>query len=56
MIGNQPAQVVFSGLTPTAIGLYQIDVYVPTGLTPGMQPVTVSIGGQTSPVSNIPVM
>jgi len=55
MIGNQPAQVLFSGLTPTAIGLYQIDVLVPTGLTPGTLPVTVSIGGVTSPASNLPV-
>jgi uncharacterized protein (TIGR03437 family) len=55
VIGNQPAQVLFSGLTPTAIGLYQIDVLVPAGLTPGNQSVTVSIGGVTSPPSNLPV-
>ncbi len=54
-IGNQQAQVLFSGLTPTAIGLYQIDILVPSALMPGTQTVTVSIGGATSPASSLPV-
>ncbi|PYT30196.1 MAG: hypothetical protein DMG58_14870 [Acidobacteria bacterium] len=28
-IGGQPAQVKFSGLTPGAIGLYQLNVRIP---------------------------
>jgi uncharacterized protein (TIGR03437 family) len=39
----------FSGLAPGFPGLYQINATVPSGLT-GNQNVTVSIGGQTSPV------
>ena len=53
MIGGQPAQVIFSGLSPGSAGLYQIDVTIPSGLTPGSQPLTVAIGGQTSKSVNI---
>ena len=53
-IGGQQAQVSFSGLAPTFPGLYQLNVTVPAGLT-GNQNVTVSIGGQTSPVVVLPV-
>jgi minor extracellular serine protease Vpr len=50
-----PSQnVLFSGLAPTAVSLYQIDVLVPnTGA--GLQPITVTIGGVTSPTTMIPV-
>ncbi len=54
-IGGQPANVVFSGLTPGTAGLYQIDVTIPAGLTPGAQPIAVSIGGQTSKTLSISV-
>jgi uncharacterized protein (TIGR03437 family) len=53
MIGGQQAQVGFSGLAPGFPGLYQINATVPAGLT-GNQNVTVSIGGQTSPVVVLP--
>ncbi len=55
-IGGVPAHVIFSGLTPSAVGLYQINVTVPTGVTPGPQvPVIVNIGGQSSPALTIAV-
>jgi len=54
-IGNKDAPVSFSGLTPGLPGLYQINVTVPAGLTPGNQPVVVTIGGQSSKASNLPV-
>ncbi len=55
-IGGVPAHVIFSGLTPGAVGLYQINVTVPTGLAPGGQvPVIVTMGGQTSPTLTIAV-
>jgi uncharacterized protein (TIGR03437 family) len=53
-IGNQQAQVLFSGLTPGFAGLYQINVTVPAGLT-GSQQVTVAIGGVTSPAATLPL-
>jgi minor extracellular serine protease Vpr len=54
-IGGQTATSSFCGLAPGFPGLYQINATVPTGLTPGSQPITVSIGGQSSKVSGIVV-
>jgi uncharacterized protein (TIGR03437 family) len=54
-IGGQTAASSFCGLAPGFPGLYQINATVPTGLTPGSQPITVSIGGQTSKASGIVV-
>jgi uncharacterized protein (TIGR03437 family) len=48
-IGGQPAQVLFSGLTPGAPAVYQINAVVPSGITTGdTVPVTITIAGQTS--------
>ncbi len=52
MIGTQPAQVIFSGLTPGLGGLYALNVVVPA-LAPGTYPVTVSLGGRTSPAASL---
>jgi minor extracellular serine protease Vpr len=54
-IGTQQAQVIFSGLTPGLGGLYALNVIVPTSLGPGAYPITVSVGGQTSPAAAIVV-
>jgi minor extracellular serine protease Vpr len=54
-IGGQQAAISFSGLAPGFAGLYQINVTVPQNLTPGNQPITVSIGGQTSKQSGLMV-
>jgi uncharacterized protein (TIGR03437 family) len=53
-IGGQDAQVLFSGLTPTAMGLYQLNMVVPSGVT-GVVPVVISIGGVNSTPSAIAV-
>jgi minor extracellular serine protease Vpr len=50
-IGNQPAQVVFSGLAPGFPGLYQVNVVVAANTPTGSQPITISIGGVTSPAT-----
>ena len=52
MIGNQPATVDYAGLAPGLVG-YQINVEVPSGISAGMQPVTVSTGGVTSTTAYI---
>lgn len=54
-IGNQVATVQFSGMAPGIVGLYQVNVTVPANLTPGPQPISIAIGGQTSPVSTLSV-
>jgi uncharacterized protein (TIGR03437 family) len=53
-IGTQNATVLFSGLTPTAVGLYQINATVPTTGS-GTQPITVSIGGVAGKAANISI-
>jgi len=48
-IGGVDAPVAFSGLTPGSIGLYQVNVQVPTGApVGGAVPVTLRIGGRDS--------
>jgi adhesin/invasin len=47
--GGQTATPGFAGLTPGFAGLYQVNVVVPTDVTPGNQvPVTMSAGGKSS--------
>jgi uncharacterized protein (TIGR03437 family) len=49
-IGGVTAPVAFAGLTPTYAGLYQVNVTVPSGITPGTNvPVVLTIGGLSSP-------
>lgn len=47
-IGGQLATVAFSGLAPGFSALYQLNVVVPAGLSPGVQPVTITMGLTTS--------
>ena len=48
-IGGQSAGTPqFSGLAPGAVGLYQVDVTVPSGIGTGRQAMTCTIGGVTS--------
>ena len=56
MIGGIQAQVAFSGLAPGFPALYQVNVVIPQGITPGSSvPVTVAIGGKTSKEATLPV-
>jgi len=48
-IGGQPATILFSGLTPGSVGLYQVNVTVPSNIGTGNQPITLSIGGVNAP-------
>jgi uncharacterized protein (TIGR03437 family) len=52
-IGGQQADIVFAALMPGAVGLYQIELTVPTGLPSGDQPVMVTQGGV---IANIAVL
>jgi uncharacterized protein (TIGR03437 family) len=55
-IGGVPSTVLFSGLTPNFTGLYQVNVMVPAGLSPGDGvPVILSLAGVSSPPVTISV-
>ena len=54
-IGGANAQVAFSGLTPGVVGLYQINVTVPTAIPAGNAQVVVTMGGVSSKASVLPV-
>jgi uncharacterized protein (TIGR03437 family) len=47
-LGSMQATVVYSSLAYIYEGLTQINVFVPTGLTTGSQPVVVTVGGVAS--------
>jgi uncharacterized protein (TIGR03437 family) len=53
-MNSTPAAVVFSGLTPGFLGLYQVNATIPSGVS-GTAFVDLSIGGQTAPSVNFPV-
>jgi minor extracellular serine protease Vpr len=54
--GGVTATPIFAGLAPGFPGLYQIDVAVPTSVTPGNAvPVTISVGGVTSAQATLPI-
>jgi uncharacterized protein (TIGR03437 family) len=46
-IGGMNATVLYAGLAPDFVGLYQINVEVPRGLTAGTYEVRVTAGGRT---------
>jgi uncharacterized protein (TIGR03437 family) len=54
-IGGAAAQVDFAGLTPSTVGLYQINLKVPSGISAGNQQVVVTMGGVSSKASVLPV-
>ena len=53
-IGGVAANVVFWGLTPDSIGLYQIDLQVPA-VAAGTQPVVITQNGISSQPANLPI-
>ena len=54
-IGGSPAQVLFSGLAPSFVGLYQLNVVVPDNAPVGIQAISVSVNGVAAKVSNVMV-
>lgn len=56
MIGNQAADVFYSGLAPGFAGLYQVNVTVPSGVTPGSNvPVVLTVAGVSSPAVTVAI-
>jgi uncharacterized protein (TIGR03437 family) len=55
-IGGAAATVLFSGLTPGEVGLYQVNALVPAGSTRGVSvPVVISMGSVASNTATIAV-
>ena len=54
-IGGATASILYSGLAPGYVGLYQVNAVVPSGLTSGDKPVAITIGGARSAVVMLPV-
>jgi minor extracellular serine protease Vpr len=54
-IGGASASVGFSGLAPGNVGLYQINVTVPSNAPTGNQPLVISMNGVASAPANLPV-
>jgi uncharacterized protein (TIGR03437 family) len=52
-IGGVAATVVAAGLNPSALGLYQIAVTVPSGAASGAQTLVANVGGATSPPNGV---
>lgn len=53
--GGVAGHVAFSGLTPASIGLYQINVMVPSNAPAGLQPVVITQNGVASKPANLPL-
>ncbi|MBI2816146.1 MAG: hypothetical protein HYX72_04315 [Acidobacteria bacterium] len=55
-IGGQAARVLFSGMAPGFVGLWQVNAEVPQSVTPGPAvPLVISAGGNTSNTVTIAV-
>jgi minor extracellular serine protease Vpr len=54
-IGGVRANVMFSGLAPGFVGLYQINVLVPADAPTGVQPVIITSGGVSSKSTSLPI-
>lgn len=54
-VGTADAQVIFAGLSPGSVGLYQIDVMIPSGAGTGNVPLVVSQNGVSSNTVTVPI-
>lgn len=54
-VNNQSAHIYFAGLTPGAIGLYQINFQVPDGTSAGSATLTVTQGDVSANATTLPV-
>jgi uncharacterized protein (TIGR03437 family) len=54
-IGGRQATVLFSGLAPSLVGVYQVNVIVPPDSETGVQPLVLEIAGLSSQTSQVPI-
>jgi minor extracellular serine protease Vpr len=54
-VGGRPATVLFSGLAPGFVGLYQVNILIPEDAPQGSQPVVISANGISSKPVVVPI-
>jgi uncharacterized protein (TIGR03437 family) len=54
-IGGKSADVSFAGLAPDFVGLWQLNIVVPSGLSQGDLPLIVTADGQASNAGNVSI-
>ena len=54
-VGGQNANIILAGLTPGLVGLYQINLQVPTNIGPGDLDLVIKQGGVFSNATKLPV-
>jgi uncharacterized protein (TIGR03437 family) len=55
-IGGKNAEVLFSGLAPCYVGLWQLNIRVPADLAPGMEtPMAITLDQQTSNTTTVAI-
>jgi uncharacterized protein (TIGR03437 family) len=54
-IGGMVAPLIFSGLTPGNVGLYQVNVTVPSNAPTGNQPLVIGVNALNSPATSVVV-
>jgi uncharacterized protein (TIGR03437 family) len=54
-LGGASADVLFAGLTPTLVGLYQVNISIPPGVSGDQVSLTLSVAGQLSPPVTIAI-
>jgi minor extracellular serine protease Vpr len=54
-IGGKRAEILFSGLTPGIVGLYQVNARIPADAASGLQPLVIRANGIVSKSVTIPV-
>jgi uncharacterized protein (TIGR03437 family) len=47
------ADILYTGVAPTFAGLNQLNLRIPTGVSTGDQPLTITIGGIASPANAV---
>jgi uncharacterized protein (TIGR03437 family) len=54
-LGNTTPAITFSGLAPTLVAVYQVNIQVPTNMAPGNYTLTFASGGIVSNTATVPV-
>jgi uncharacterized protein (TIGR03437 family) len=54
-VGDRPAQVLFCGLAPFNVGLYQLNLRLADDTPTGVQPVVITSNGVRSKVASLPI-